>query len=182
MCGFGLTTSLQLTGKGSKVVGSTWALSAPVCRKGDPMKFLPLLTALGASTALLGAVAAQTAVGPSPEEKACAPTRAEVRADCIQYMKTHRWADGASNWVLKSGARPPEGVKTREQVKAERDKFLAVNRWNDAKTMWEPIGKARDLSQEPLECAQTRAEVRADCQAFLKTHRFDEGSSTYIKK
>jgi hypothetical protein len=145
---------------------------------------LPIVASLGVFAALMGSsVGAQ--VPQLPEELACAKSRAEVKADCIQFMKTHRWDDGASNWVLKSGAksdvRPPEGVVTREQVRADRNAFLATHTWNDGKTMWVAIpGKARDVASEPLECAQTRAEVQKDCAAFLKTHRFDEGKGAYV--
>lgn len=145
---------------------------------------LPIIASLGAFAALMGS-SAVAQVPQSPEDLACAKSRAEVKADCINFMKTHRWDDGASNWVLKSGAKsdvkPPAGVVTREQVRAERNKFLAAHRWNDGKSMWEPIpGKGRDVSQEPAECAQTRAEIQKDCQAYLKTHRFDEGKGAYV--
>jgi hypothetical protein len=140
---------------------------------------LPFVATLGVCAAL----ASGTAFAQTPEEVACAKTRAEVKADCIQFLKTHRWDEGAGNWVLKTGVRPPEGVKSREEIKAERDKFLAVNRWNDGKTAWEPIpGKARDLSKEPLGCDLTRADVKKDCAQFMKTHRFDEGLGIYVKK
>ena len=140
---------------------------------------LPFVATLGVCAVL----ASGTALAQLPEEIACTKTRAEVKSDCIQFMKTHRWDEGASNWVLKTGVRPPEGVKSREEVKAERDKFLAANRWNDGKTAWEAIpGKPRDMSQEPLGCEMTRAEVKKDCVQFLKTHRFDEGMGAYVKK
>jgi hypothetical protein len=138
---------------------------------------LPIVASLGVCVALTGGLAS----GQTPEELACAKTRAEVRADCIQFLKTHRWDDGTGNYVLKADVRPPEGVKSREEVRMERNKFLAANRWNDAKSMWEPIpGKPRDVAAEPLSCDMTRAEVRNDCKAFLKTHRFDEGTGTYV--
>jgi hypothetical protein len=138
---------------------------------------LPLVASLGVCMALVGgAASAQT-----PEELACAKTRAEVRNDCVQFLKTHRWDDGLNTYVLKEGAAVPEGVKTRAQITAERNKFLASNRWNDGKSAWEPIaGKPRDVSAEPLECAKTRAEIQKDCAAFLKTHRWDDGTSTYV--
>lgn len=138
---------------------------------------LPFVATLGVCVALTGGLAsAQT-----PEELACAKTRAEVRADCVQFLKTHRWDDGAGTYVLKSEAKVPEGVKTRDEVRMERNKFLAANRWNEAKGAWEPIpGKPRDVAAEPLSCDMTRAEVKADCRAFLKTHRFDEGTGTFV--
>ena len=138
---------------------------------------LPIVASLGICFALVGGMAsAQT-----PEELACAKTRAEVKGECVQFLKTHVWNEGLGTYVLKSGVNPPEGVKTRQQIVAERNKFLAANRWDDGKTMWVPIaGKPRDVANEPLECAKTRPEVQKDCNAFLKTHRWDDGASTYV--
>ena len=138
---------------------------------------LPLVASLGVCLALVGGtVSAQT-----PEELACAKTRAEVRADCVKFLQTHRWDDAAGTYVLKEGSAVPEGVKTRAQVVEERNKFLAAYTWNNAKSMWVPIaGKPRDVSGEPLECTKTRAEVRSDCVAFMKTHRWDDAKGTYV--
>ena len=140
---------------------------------------LPLVASLGVCVALAGgAVSAQT-----PEELACAKTRAEVRTSCVQFLKTHRWDDGASTYVLKEGAPVPEGVKTRAQIVSERNAFLSSHTYNDAKSMWEPIpGKGRDVAAEPMECAKTRADVQKDCNAFLKTYRWDDGKAMYVKK
>ena len=138
---------------------------------------LPLVATLGVCAALVGG----TASAQTPEELACAKTRAEVRADCVKFLQTHVWDDGMGTYVLKQGAAVPEGVKTRAQITAERNKFLAANRWNDGKGMWEPIpGKPRDVAAEPLECKAVRADVQKDCTAFLKTHRWDEGAGTYV--
>lgn len=140
---------------------------------------LPLVASLGVCVALVGG----TASAQTPEELACAKSRAEVRAECVQFLKTHVWDDGAGTYVLKSGVRPPEGVKSRDEIRMERNKFLATNRWNDAKSMWEPVsGKPRDVAGEPLECEKTRSEVQKDCNAFLKTYRWDDARSMYVKK
>lgn len=138
---------------------------------------LPLVATLGVCAALVGGMAsAQT-----PEELACAKTRAEVRADCIQFLKTHQWNDGLGTYVLKQGAAVPEGVPSRTQIVAERNKFLAANRWNDGKGMWEPIpGKPRDVAADALECKVMRGDVQKDCVAFLKTHRWDDGKAMYV--
>jgi hypothetical protein len=137
---------------------------------------LPLVASLGVCLALVGGtVSAQT-----PEELACAKTRAEVRADCVKFLQTHEWHDGVG-YVLKEKAAVPEGVPTRAQIIAERDKFLAANTWNDAKSMWVPVsGKPRDVMGQPLECSKTRADVQKDCVEFLKTHRWDNGTSRYV--
>jgi hypothetical protein len=124
---------------------------------------------------LLGPAAlaqAQTA-----DEGYCPKTRAEVRAECSAFMKLHRWDEASSNWVLKEGAKTPEGVATRAQIRAERNKFLETNRWNGALSQWEPIaGAPRDLSK------LSRAEVRAETRAFMRTHVWDDASSTYVER
>lgn len=107
----------------------------------------------------------------------CPRTRAEVRAECAAFLKLHSWDEASSNWVLKSGVQPPEGVTTRAQIRAEREKFLRSNRWNGALSRWEPIkGEPRNISK------LSRAEVRAETRAFMRTHVWDEGSGTYLER
>jgi hypothetical protein len=142
---------------------------------------LTIAAALGACLAFgTGVAGAQ----PTPEELACAPARADVRSDCVNFMKTHTWNEGKGEWTDKAtgkaAARTPEGVKTTAQIRAERNKFLASNKWDEGRSMWVPIsGKGRDIGSD-LSCDQTRAEVQADCNAFMRTHRFDEGKATYV--
>ena len=121
-----------------------------------------------------GALVGSLAMAQAPEEQACMKTRAEVKKECVDFMKTHTWDEGSSNYVLKAGVKTPEGVMTREEVKAERDKFFRTHRWNAAQEKWEAIGAPRDVSK------LTRAQVRAETAAFLKTHRWDEASSSYV--
>jgi hypothetical protein len=140
---------------------------------------LPVTAVIGACLALwAGSASAQQA-----EPVACAKTRAEVKADCIQFLGTHTWNEGKGEWVLKANgkkaAKTPEGVPTRAQIRAERNKFLAANKWDEGKTEWLPLSKPREVSGD-LSCEKTRAEVRADCNAFMKTHRWDELSSAYV--
>jgi hypothetical protein len=113
----------------------------------------------------------------------CPRTRAEVRAECIEFLRTHQWDEGAGNYVLKPGMKgparstPPEGVKSRAEVRAERDKFLRAHRWNEAASEWVPIaGTPRDLS------TLSRAQMRKEMRAFVRTHRWDEGSESYVER
>ena len=77
---------------------------------------------------------------------------------------------------------PPPGMMTKEEIRAERAKFLAQNRWDGPKAMWVPIaGTPRPVCVDK-DCTEMRAEVKADAQAFLKTHRFDEGKGVYVPK
>jgi hypothetical protein len=106
----------------------------------------------------------------------CSRSRAEVRDECIAFLKTHKWNDANSTWMLKSGQQPPEGVSTREEIRAQRDKFMSMNRWNDALSRWEPVGGTpRTISK------LSRAEVRKETQAFMRTHEWDEASGSYVE-
>lgn len=139
---------------------------------------LPIAAVIGACLAFgMGSASAQD------DAMVCAKTRAEVKADCTQFMKTHTWDEGKGEWIAKSGgkaaAKTPEGVPTRAQIRAERNKFLAANKWDDGKTEWIPLSKPREVGGD-LSCEKTRAEVRADCIAFMKTHRWDELTSAYV--
>jgi len=116
----------------------------------------------------------------------CDRVAAEKKASCVEFLDTHVWNEGKSDWVLKPGAKSsgpmPKGMMTKEEIRAERTKFLATNRWDEGKSMWVPIdGKPRDVCEDKA-CTKTRAEVKADTQAFLKTHRFDEGKGVYVPK
>lgn len=135
---------------------------------------LTLLASMSACALFASATASAT----TTEEAACGKARAEARTECIQFMKTHTWDDSASNWVLKPGVRPPEGVASRDEIKGERDKFIAANHWNDAKGAWEP--RSGKPVKEPITC--TREEVKADCAAFMKTHRYDDVKGAYVPK
>ncbi|MBL8343460.1 MAG: hypothetical protein JNL30_18470 [Rubrivivax sp.] len=136
------------------------------------MKTRDWVTALlaGAGVLAAGAAFAQASADPT-----CPRTRAEVRSECIAFLKTHAWDEQVGNYVLKSGAKPPEGVFTREEIRAERDKFMRVNRWDESKGAWVPLkGAPRDISK------LSRAEVQKETAAFMRTHRFDELTGTYV--
>ena len=132
-------------------------------------QWLPIVLA---GCGLLGSTMAQAQAG---GDLSCPKTREEVRQECIDFLKTHRWSELEGNYVLKSGAKLPEGVKTREEVRAERDKFLSTHRWNAISARWVPLSAPREISK------LSRAEVRAETQAFMKTHRWDEASSSYVE-
>jgi hypothetical protein len=135
-----------------------------------------------AAAGMTGVVQAQTqAAAAAASNKECARTRAEVRNECVAFMKTHQWSEQAGDWVLKAGGKPaakvPEGVTPREKIRAERDAFLKANKWNEMSGQWEPLGpKAREVS------ALSRAEVQRETAAFMKTHVWDEALETYVLK
>lgn len=135
------------------------------------------VTTVGAVLAMVGAAQAQTAAA----DPTCPRTRAEVRAECVAFMKTHQWSEQAGDWVLKDGgkvaAKLPEGVTPRTKIRAERDAFLKANKWNEASAQWEPLGaKTRDVSK------LSRDEVKKETEAFMRTHVWDETSATYSLK
>ena len=141
------------------------------------MKFQRLfpVVMIGAMTALAGMAQAQAPAAAGAE--LCPRTRAEVRDECITFMKAHKWDEASGNWVAagKPAAKLPEGVTPREKIRAERDAFLKANKWNEAKNMWEPVaGTPRDIA------TISRADMKKETAAFMRTHRWDEGKGAYV--
>jgi hypothetical protein len=129
------------------------------------------LTLTTCAVLLSGTVQAQ-----SSESGVCARTRAEVRAECDSFKKNFKWDEETGQWVLKAGAKPPEGIKSREEIRAERDSFMRGNRWDEVLGRWEPIkGPPRDIGK------LSRAEMRKEAQAFMRTHHFDEETGSYLE-
>ena len=62
-----------------------------------------------------------------------------------------------------------------------RAKFLATHKWDDGKTAWVALDKERPVCVDKA-CTETRAEVKADVDAYMKTHTWDEGKSMYVPK
>jgi hypothetical protein len=111
-------------------------------------------------------------------KKADAPlSRAQVKMERDEFLRTHRWDEAQENWVLKSGMEPPAGVKARAEVKAERDQFLRNNKWDEATSAWVPLaGTPRDMG------AMTREQVRNETRQFMRTHRWDEATQGWVDK
>jgi hypothetical protein len=121
---------------------------------------------LGATSAL---VSAQTTTD------AASPTRARVKMDRDDFLKSHRWDAGMGDWVLKPGFEAPVGVKSRAEVHAERDQFLKVNRWNADNETWISVkGAERNLS------TMSHDDVRKETQAFVRTHQWDELADKWV--
>lgn len=136
------------------------------------LRMLPTLLAL-AITVAGGSVYAQ-----APAASAAAPvTRAEVKMETAEFLKTHRWDAVNENWVLKSGVEAPAGVKTRAAIKADTNQFLRNNRWDEASSSWVSLKeKPRNLS------TMTRAQVRAETSRFVRTHTFDEETQSWVDR
>lgn len=139
------------------------------------MNKFSLIPLLAAASMGLSAVPAQAQA--QATQSAAPLTRAQVKMERDEFLRSHRWDEYSENWVLKSGVEPPTGVKSRAEVKAERDQFLRNNRWDEATSSWVPLKeKPRDIS------SLTRAEVRAETRQFMRTHRWDESSDTWVEK
>lgn len=129
---------------------------------------LLLLLALGPTA---GSALAQSA-DPSA---AASPSRAQVRMETKEFLKTHRWDEPSDTWLLKSGVEPPTGVVPRAVVKAQRDEFLRLNRWDEPSNTWIVRKPAA-----PTISALTRAQVRMETKAFIRTHRWDEDTEAWV--
>lgn len=138
------------------------------------LKTIPL--AVGMTAALMFGAAAQAQTPASPS--AAPMTRAEIKMDTAEFLKTHRFDEAMGVWMLKSGVEPPAGVKPRAEVKAERDAFLRTNRWDTETSNWVPMkpGTTRDLATMP------RAQVTAETKQFLATHTYDEDKGVYVER
>lgn len=108
------------------------------------------------------------------QQATSAVTRAQVKAERDEFLKTHEWFD--DQWQLKGAdkAKKPAGGPTRAQVKAERDAFLSKNRWDTVNEVWAPIqGAPRDVSK------LSRDEVKREAAEFHRTHEWDEANVRY---
>jgi hypothetical protein len=95
-------------------------------------------------------------------------TRAQVKMERDEFIKSHRWDEPSENWVLKQGFEPPAPMKGRAEVRKERDEFLSKNRWDAATGNWIPLAQPRVISQ------LSREQVRRETREFLRTHEWDE--------
>lgn len=138
----------------------------------SPVSFVatPLLIAVLSLPALS---VAQTA--PSPGTTAAPLTRAEVKMERQEFVKTHRYDPDSETWVLKEGFEPPAGLKTRAEVKSEREAFLRTHRWNPSTEVWDSITPEQGQ-------AKTREQVRGEAKQFAKTHEWDPITNTWSEK
>jgi hypothetical protein len=137
--------------------------------KTSSLAMLALLGALASPAPLL----AQT----SPSTAAPGTTRAQVKMERAEFLKSHRWDSATDTWVIRPGFEPPEGVKTRAEIKAERDEFLSKHRWDEARSDWVPrAGAPRVVS------SVSRAQVKAETVQFMKTHRWDESKEEWVDR
>jgi hypothetical protein len=111
------------------------------------------------------------------DQMGASKSRAEVKMDRDEFLKTHRWDSLEDNWVMMSEYEAPAGVKSRAEITAARDEFMRNNRWDETRSAWVSLkGKPRDLS------TMTREQVRAETKNFVRTHQWDEVTGTWAEK
>lgn len=134
------------------------------------LQVLPLL--FGMFFGLTAGVANAQSAG----DKAGAPlTRAQVKMERDEFMKSHQYDPAAENWVLKPGFEAPAGMKSREQVKAERDEFIKTHKYDPAAETWVPLKGAPKSTM-------SREQVRNEARQFVRTHSWDPVTDTWVEK
>jgi hypothetical protein len=103
-------------------------------------------------------------------------TRAQVKMERDEFIKSHRWDSTTENWVFKPEYEPPAQMKGRAEVRKERDEFLKNNRWDITTETWVPLVKPRVLSQ------LSREAVKQETRAFLLTHEWDIATEAWTLK
>jgi hypothetical protein len=103
-------------------------------------------------------------------------TRAQVKMEREDFIKSHKWDPESENWVLKPEYEPPGPMKGRAEVRNERDAFLKNNRWDITTETWVPLAQPRVVSQ------LTRDQVRKETREFLRTHEWDTVTEAWIMK
>lgn len=105
-------------------------------------------------------------------------TREMVKMDRDTFLSMFDFNDATSQWELKSGMAPPQGVMSREEIIAMRDEFLSMNVYNNTTSQFEPVkgGKPRNMS------SLTREQVQRESAMFLMMYRFDDSSSKWVSK
>jgi hypothetical protein len=100
-------------------------------------------------------------------------TRAQVKMEREDFIKSHKWDADNETWVLKPEYEPPGQMKGRAEVRKERDEFLKANRWDAGTESWVPLVKPREISQ------LSRAQVRKETREFLRTHEWDTATESW---
>ncbi len=102
-------------------------------------------------------------------------TRAQVKIERAEFMKSHHWDSASETWVVHPGYEAPDSMKTRAQIKSERDEFMKNNRWDAAKEQWVP------LKGQP-KGTLTREQVKAERAAFVRTYVWDSAQEVWVEK
>ncbi len=131
-------------------------------------RFQAMLLPIGlVLAATVGVAGAQTPSGDSTK------SRAEVKMETKEFLKTHQWDATNEAWMVKPDVAPPSGVRSRADVKADRDAYLKKHRWDETKQAWVELPQDRDMSK------LSRDQVKMETKMFLKTHSYDEESGAW---
>ena len=130
---------------------------------------------VAAAVSVACATAILSIASPVSAQSASGVSRAQVRKECADFMKTHEWSE-ANGWQLKPGVKAPAtSAKTPGEGVAETVAFLSKNRWDDAKSAFVPIkGTPRDVS------TMSREQVKKEAGEFERTHIWVEEASTFV--
>lgn len=140
-------------------------------------KLISVAVSVACATVVLS-IASPVFAQSTAKEAASAVTRAQVKAERDEFLKTHEWVGDEWRLKLKKGEKAPApSGKTRAEIKAERDAFLKDNRWDSAAEAWVSIkATPRDVSK------LTREQVKSEAAEFNRTHIWDEGSMKYVPR
>jgi hypothetical protein len=137
------------------------------------MQQKPLVLLLSAAILALAGHPSQAQQTPSTSTSS-GLTRAQVKMEREDFIKSHRWDSANETWVLRPEFEPPSGMKTRAQVRQDREEFLSKNKWDATTEAWIPLAKPRTLSQ------LTREQVRNESREFLRTHDWDAVAEAWV--
>lgn len=113
----------------------------------------------------------------APEASPAPMTRAQVKMERDEFLKSHTYDSASETWVVKKGFEPPVGMKTRAEIKAERDEFLRNNRYDTATETWIPLkAQPRDMG------TMSRAQVREETRQFVRTHTWDDIKGVWVDR
>jgi hypothetical protein len=113
----------------------------------------------------------------APDAAAAPLTRAQVKMERDEFLKSHTYDSATETWVVKKGYEAPAGMKTRAEIKAERDEFLRNNRYDSGTETWIPLkAQPRDMG------TMTRAQVREETRQFIRTHTWDDVKGAWVDR
>jgi hypothetical protein len=127
-----------------------------------------------ATAAVLGlpAAFAQPSVG------AATPlSRENVRAETVEFLRTHKWDEGVGSYVPKTVVAVPSYATSRAEIRSQTESFLKLNRWEEEQSAWVPrAGAERQVT------STSRAQVKEETRQFLRTHKWDDAASGYVER
>ena len=103
-------------------------------------------------------------------------SREEVKMSRDDFLKIMHWDEAMSQWVLKSGMKPPAGVFSREEIITMRDMFLTMNVWNEGKSQFIPTKAPRAMASLP------REQIEMETGRFYMMYKWSEEKSNWVPR